>query len=99
MQDAGRGKPSSDEALHPLPGEPVALAAAPKRLEPEPSDLAVEAADGPTVAGHGVLGEMSPHDARQPPPLVGDGQMPTSHKLVFDLLELYPQPLGDGVAP
>ena len=32
VQDASRGKPSSGEALHPLPGEAVALAAAPERL-------------------------------------------------------------------
>src|SRR5215211_595211 len=59
----------------------------------------MEGADGSTIAGHGVVGEMSPHHARQPPPLFGDGQMPTSHELVLDLLEFRPQPLRNGVAP
>src|SRR5215204_4922931 len=59
----------------------------------------MEGADGSTIAGHGVVGEMSPHHACQPPPLFGDGQMPTSHELVLDLLEFRPQPLRNGVAP
>jgi len=42
---------------------------------------------------------MPSHHAAKPAPLVGDGQMPAPLKLVFDLLELGPQPLRDGVAP
>lgn len=77
----------------------MALTAAPERLEPEPAHLAVQGADGPTVAGHGVVGEMSSHHARQPAPLVGDGLVPAVLELVLDLLELGPQSLRDGMTP
>src|SRR6266536_4867850 len=99
VQDTDGREPSGDEAVHPLPAEAVALAAAPERSEPVPADLDAEGVDGPNVAGHGVVGEMSSHHACQPPRLVGDGQMPAPLKLVFDLLELGPQPLRDGVTP
>src|SRR6266545_4679196 len=80
VQDTDGREPSGDEAVHPLPAEAVALAAAPERSEPVPADLDAEGVDGPSVAGHGVVGEMSSHHACQPPRLVGDGQMPAPLK-------------------
>ena len=99
MHDVDGRQPSSDEAVHPLPGQAVALAAAPERMEPVPADLDAEGIGGPDVAGHGVVGEMTSHHARQPLPLFRDGQVPTLHQLVFDLFQLRPQPLCDGDAP
>ena len=99
MHDVDGRQPSSDEAVHPLPGQAVALAAAPERMEPVPADLDAEGIGGPDVAGHGVVGEMTSHHAPQPLPLFRDGQVPTLHQLVFDLFQLRPQPLCDGDAP
>ena len=59
MQDAGRGQPSGEQAFHALPFESVTLAAAPKRVQPQPPDLAAERADRPAVAGHGVVLQMA----------------------------------------
>jgi len=99
MQDARRRKPSRREAFHPIPGETLTLASTPERPEPDSSALTVEGTDGPAIAGHGVVSEMSSHHAGQPSPLFRDGQMPTSHKLLFDLLEFRPQPPLHRVAP
>jgi len=79
----------------------MALAAAPKRMQPMPAELSAEGVGGPMVAGHGVVGEMSSHHARQPPSLLEDGQMPASHELILHLLQLRPQPLrsGDALEP
>ena len=56
----------------------MALASTPKRLQPVPSHLVAKGRDGVDVAGHGVVGEMASHHARQPAPLLGDGQVPAS---------------------
>jgi hypothetical protein len=77
MQDAGRGQPPGEEAFHTLPFKPVTLTAAPKRMQPQPPDLAAERADRPAVAGHRVVLQMASYHARQPAPLLGDGQMAT----------------------
>src|SRR5438552_101522 len=42
---------------------------------------------------------MPTHDARQPPSLLGDRQVATTHELVLDLLQLRPHPPCDGDAP
>jgi hypothetical protein len=73
MHDADRRQPSVDEATHPLPGQAVPLASAAKCTQPVATRLAVEGPDSVDVAWHGVVGEMSPHHACQPAPLLGDG--------------------------
>ena len=93
----GQGQPSGEEAFHTLPFESVTLAAAPKRVQPQPPDVAVERADRPAVAGHGVVLQMASYHARQPAPLLGDGQMATPLELVFDRFQLGPHPLLDRV--
>src|SRR6266511_1816864 len=99
VHDAGRGQPPIGDPAKPLPGEPAALASAPKRLPPGPPHLVTKGRHRVDVAWHGVVGEMSSHHARQPAPLVGDGQMPASPELGFHLLQLRPHPLLDGDAP
>jgi hypothetical protein len=47
------------------------------------------------VAGHGVVSAVPSHHACQPLPLLGDGMMPASLELVFDLSQLRPHPLRD----
>jgi hypothetical protein len=44
---------------HSFPGDPVALAAAPERVEPEPGQVVSECCYRLVVAGHGVVGEVA----------------------------------------
>src|SRR6266511_6268003 len=99
VHDAGRGQQPIGDPAKPLPGEPAALASAPKRFPPGPPHLVTKGRHRVDVAWHSVVGEMSSHHARQPAPLVGDGEVPASPKLGFHLLQLRPQPLFDGDAP
>src|SRR5215216_990292 len=85
MRHAGGRQPSSREAVHALPTDPRALAAALKRLMPVPGHLGTKGSDRRPVAGHGVVGAVSPHHACQPPSLLGDGLIPASLELVLDL--------------
>src|SRR4029077_16394370 len=80
-------------------GEAAALASASERFMPVPGHLVTKGRYRVDVAWHGVVGEMASHHARQPAPLIGDGEMPASPKLGFHLLQLGPQPLLDGDAP
>jgi hypothetical protein len=73
MHDADRRQPPVDEATHPLPGQAVPLAPAAKCTQPAAACLAVEGPHSVDVAWHGVVGEMTPHHACQPAPLLGDG--------------------------
>jgi hypothetical protein len=99
MHDADRRKPSSDEAIHPFPGQAVALATAPERMQPVPADLDADGIGGPDVAGHGVEGEMTSHHARKAIAPVRGWADARVASLVPDLFQLRPQPLCDGDAP
>src|SRR5215207_4200305 len=99
MRHAGGRQPSSREAVHALPTDPRALAAALKRLMPVPGHLGTKGSDRRPVAGHGVVGAVSPHHACQPPSLLGDGLIPASLELVLDLSQLVPHPPGDRDPP
>ena len=50
----------------------VALASTLERPVPVPCRLGPEGGDRVDVAGHGVVGEVSSHDAREPASLFGD---------------------------
>jgi hypothetical protein len=62
-------------------------------------DLGAEGRDRIGVAGHGEVGEVSVHHASQPLPLQGDGFVPASLELFFDLTQLGPHSLLDRGAP
>ena len=51
------------------------------------------------VAGHGVVGLMPAHHGGQPSPLLGEWLVAAPPELVFDLLQLGPQPFRVGLAP
>jgi hypothetical protein len=99
MRKARGLEPSGREAVHPSPVHARALAAAPKRPIPVPRRLGAEGRHRVDVAGHGVVGEVTPHHARHPAPLLGDGELPAAPKLGFYLLQLCPHPLLDSDAP
>src|SRR5450755_2588009 len=73
MRDAGGREPPCFEPAHPLPGHPVALAAAPKRPVPVPRDLFSECRHCVDVAGNRVVGGVPAHHAAQPLSLLWDG--------------------------
>src|SRR5260370_37878558 len=54
--------------------------AAPERPVPEPHELVAEGHHLVDVAGHGVVGEMPSHHAREPPSLRVEGPMPSLHQ-------------------
>jgi hypothetical protein len=99
MQDASRWQVPLGKASHAFPVQAVTLAATSQRLEPVSGDLDPESQDRREVAWHGVVGEMSSHYAGQPSALLGDGQMPASLELVFDLSKFGPHPFLDRGAP
>src|SRR5664280_1406966 len=98
VHGAGRRQPIRRVAVHLRPVEPGPLAAAPERLEPVPGHLITKCCHCIGVAGHGVVGEMSSHHAAEPLPLLGDGEMPAPLEFIFDLMQLGPHPLRDGLA-
>ena len=81
MLDAIGSQPAFVEAVHALPRQAGALAAAPKRPMPVPDRLGVKRCNRIDVAGHGVVVAVPAHHARQPLPLDGDRVVPALHQL------------------
>src|SRR5206468_2983086 len=99
MHHASRRQPPGRQAVHALPVQAGALAAAPQLRLPVPCHLGAERRHRLAVAGHGVVGAVPAHHAAQPPPLLRDRLMPALPQLVFDLRQLRPHPLRDRDAP
>src|ERR1019366_7237154 len=85
--------------VHPGPGEPGLLAAAPQRLVPVPCHLVAEGVHRIVVAGHGVVGLVPAPHGGQPSSLVGDGQVPATPDLGFHLGKLGPDPFRVSFPP
>src|SRR5256885_7240410 len=66
MRDPGGREPPCFESAHPLPGQAVTLAAAPKRPAPVPRDLISESRHCGDVAGNRVVGDVTAHHTAQP---------------------------------
>ena len=77
----------------------MALAPAPKRIEPVPCDLFAERRYRSDVAWHCVVGDMSTHHTAKPFSLLGDGPISASPKQVFHLTQLGRYPFRDRLAP
>ena len=60
---------------------------------PVPGDLSSEVAQRFAVVGHGVVVEVSSHDAGEPASLFGDREMPRRISSVLTSLQLRPHPL------
>ena len=58
-----RWEPFRSQSVHAFTINPVALAPSPQRLEPETVHLILESIEFPLIAWHGVVLEMSLHDA------------------------------------
>ena len=87
------------EPAHPLPGHPVALAAAPQRPVPVPRDLFAERRHRGDVAGDRVVGGVPAHHAAQPLSLLRDGPVTALHEQGVHLAQLGRHFLRDRLAP
>ena len=99
MRDAGGREPPCFESAHPLPGHPVALAAAPQRPAPVPRDLFSECRHGMDVAGNRVVRDVPAHHAAQPLSLLRDGPVTALHEQGVHLAQLGRHSLRDRLAP
>src|SRR6266852_714214 len=99
MRHAGGRQPPIRQAVHALPVQAGALAAAPQRLVPVPCHLGAERRHRLAVAGHGVVSAVPSHHAAQPPPLLRDRLMHALPQLVLDLCQLRPHPFRDRDTP
>jgi len=81
------------EVPHPFPGQPVELAAPPKRLAPVPDDPFAEGGERLDVVGHRVIAVVPGQDAGEPATLFWDGQMHPLRHLVFDREQFATHPL------
>jgi hypothetical protein len=68
MQDFGAGKVARYEAGHPFPRPTAAaaLAASPKRIQPETNDALDETVDLPRVERHGMIVQPALNNLAQP---------------------------------
>ena len=86
------------EAVHSLPVQVVALAAAPQRLVPMPGHLIAEGVHRVAVAGHRVVVVVPAQDAGEPVSLLRDGLMRAPPRLGLDRTQLCSHPLRVGDA-
>src|ERR1700686_5085593 len=71
------------EAPHPLPGQPAALTATPKRFEPVLDDPFAEGAERLDVVGHRVVVVVPLQDAGEPATLLWNGLVHTPRHLAL----------------
>src|SRR5215468_3446400 len=70
--DADGRDPSVDVPIDSFPGDPVGLAASPKRVPPEPDHAVSKRPELRAVAGHSVITEVPVDDAAQVGALLRD---------------------------
>ena len=71
------GSQRSSKTVHPYPGRAVGLATTPKRSMPVPRHLLAKLLDRMAVSRDRVVVQVTPNHAREPQPLLLDGQMST----------------------
>ena len=94
MDDLQERQPSISETPHPLPGQSRALAATPKRHQPEPHRLRPEGVERSLIARHAVVIGVPTQDAGKPDALLRNGLIATPQKLAPKGMQLGPRPLG-----
>ena len=86
-----------DQAFHSLPCQSAGLAPPPQRTAPVPGDMVVERIDRPTVGWNGEVVEVAVHHSFQVKCLLRDRPVHYPPYRLFDLPDLLPQPLPNGV--
>src|SRR5271157_1993505 len=84
------------QVLHPSPGGIIRLTAPPERSKPKPDHLMPELAEHRIIGGHGVVGEETFNNLRQPASLFGDRPVHPLPQLYLDLLEFGPHAVPPG---
>ena len=92
MVDAGGRDPTLGKPLHPFPGRPTSLTAAPQRTAPQPDDLKPKRAQGTTIHRHTVVTHVSDEHRLQPLPDLGNGIVHAPPQLGLHLVQLGLQP-------
>src|SRR5215203_6811991 len=95
MQDFRTWNPSIDQRPEAFPFHLGSLATPPKSAVPAPDHLGPKAVETIHVAGYCVVVEIASYDRLQPLPDLSYGLMPTSPKLLLQLMELGRESLLD----
>jgi len=93
MQDVGPGHPALGKHVHTSPGHPTGLAPTLERLPPQLLDRRSKRPEGDHIRGHPVVRVVSARHALDVRALFGNGLMPASLELHFQLPQLGPHPL------
>ena len=72
------------ETIHPLPVQPMFLAATPERFEPVPDEQIAEGGERLDVVGHRVIVVVPLQDAGEPATLLWNGLVHTPRHLALD---------------
>ena len=84
VKDLGSWNKVGRQPLQPFPRESRSLAASVQCPMPKDDDVVAERADCPTVGRHGVIGEVSSDDLRQPAPGFRDRPVQPLAQSLFD---------------
>jgi hypothetical protein len=90
----GRGKPSSNQSLHPLPRHTMSLASAPQYPTPQPNHSHPKGNKTPTIHWNPIIPNMPKDKRSQVGPLLWNGLMQTPHQLSLHLPEFRLPPLA-----
>jgi hypothetical protein len=94
MANPNRGKPSSDQSLHPLPRQTMPLASTPQYPTPKPSHSHPKGNETPTIHRNPIITHMPKNHRSQISPLLRNGLMQTPHQLCLQFPELRLPPLA-----
>jgi hypothetical protein len=94
MANPNRGKPSSNQSLHSLPGQTMPLASMPQYPTPKPSNSRPKGNKTPTIHRNPIITHMPKNHRSQISPLLRNGLMQTSHQLCLQFLKLRLPPLA-----
>jgi len=78
------GQPAIGQPFHAPPRRTVPLATPAQGASPEFDDVVAECRQGAGVTGHGMVGEVAPHDRSQPLPLFGGVLVPAPPEFLLD---------------
>jgi hypothetical protein len=99
VQDPGPGYPTEGDLAKPNPGEPMALGAAPERMQPQPDGLTMEGFQSIRVSRDRVIGVISADHALEPLAGLGDRLVTPLQEFLMEQLQLGAKSLRDRLSP